>query len=180
MKKTLLVVALLSFGAASVALAAGDERRATEAILAELEGHPAHKGLTQDLVKRSRAVAERAARMRAAGDETHARLADAVAREWAEAARELARAADVEARAAAARSGALDAGSQAERERALLEEGIAHNGRLRAEIEQVDREKAEQPARTAPIGADGGAPAPTRPAPGPGRKTAGPTDAGVR
>ena len=36
----------------------------------------------------------------------------------------------------------------AERERALLEEGIAQTGRLRAQVESAERETKEQPART--------------------------------
>jgi hypothetical protein len=148
MKKALfLLLFLLSFAGGSFALAASDSQRQTEQLLAEAEQGELRKAITQDLVKRSRAASERAARMRSAGDESHARLADEVAREWAEAARDLARAAEAEARASAARQAATDAGSQAERERALLEEGIAHNGRLRAEIDQVDREKG---TRTAP------------------------------
>jgi len=168
-------VSLLLVGAGSVALAAGDEKRATEAMIAAAERDPAHKAVTQDLVKRARDASERAARMRAASDEAHARIADGLAREWAEAAQDLGRAADAEAKSRAARYAALDAGVHAERERALLEEGIAHNGRLRAQIDQIDREKSEQPSRTSAAGGsslDAGADA--------ARKIKGaPTDAGA-
>jgi tRNA A37 threonylcarbamoyltransferase TsaD len=145
-KLALLLVAALLLGG-TFALAAGESQRMTEQILGELERDDAKRAITQDLVKRARAATERAAKMRSAGDESHARLADEVAREWAEAARDLARAAEAEAKSAAARNAASDASAQAERERALLEEGIAHNGRLRAEIDQVDRERG---TRTAP------------------------------
>jgi hypothetical protein len=165
MKRALAFTVALVLGVASLALAAGgDDTRATEAILSGLEADPAHKAVTQDLVKRSRAALERATRMRAAGDESHARLSDGVARAWADAAQDLARAADAEAKASAARLAAIDAGAVSERERALLEEGIAHNGRLRSQLEQVDREKNEQPSRTSTV-ADAGAPqAPKKPA----------------
>jgi hypothetical protein len=155
MKKTAIVAVLILLAGGSFALAAGESQRTTDQILAEVEHDERHKAITQDLVKRARTASERAAKMRASGDESHARLADEVAREWAEAARDLARAADAEFKANVARHAALDAGVQAERERALLEEGIAHNGRLRAEIDQVDREKGNRTAppatRTAPV-----------------------------
>jgi hypothetical protein len=158
MKKAWAVLVLVCLAGASIALAAGGPQQQTEQLLAEAEQGELRKAITQDLVKRSRAASERAARLRADGDETHARVADEVAREWAEAARDLARAADAEAKATAARQAAIDAGAQAERERALLEEGIAHNGRLRAEIDQVDREKGTKttpaPHATKDAGAD--------------------------
>ncbi len=164
---------LLAFSAASLAgaLAFADEQRTTAAILDGLEREPATKAVTQDQVKRARDAMERAGRMRTAGDETHARQADALARAWADAAEDLARAAEAEAKAAAARRGALDAGAHADRERALLEEGIARNGRLRALLEQTTREKTAVPSRTAPLaGAAGDA--------GAKRPNASPSDAG--
>ena len=64
--------------------------------------------------------------------------------------------------AQAARRGANDAGAVAERERALLEEGIAQTGRLRAQVEGAERESKEQPARTSAAAndPDAGAPRP--------------------
>ncbi len=145
----------------SRALAAGDERRATETTLAELEQNPAHKALTEDFVKRSREATERAVKMRAAGDEPHALLLDGLAHSWAEAGKDLVRAASAEGESATARRNATDAGAHAERERALLEEGIAQNGRLRAQLDAVERESKQTPTRTAAVAAavDGGAPA---------------------
>ena len=171
------VALFAAFSAASLAgaLAFADEQRTTGAILDGLEREPAKKAVTVDQVKRAKDAMERAARMRAAGDETHARQADALAREWAEAGEDLARAADAETKAAAARRGAIDAGGRADRERALLEEGIARNGRLRALLEQTSREKTEAPSRTAPAAARAEADAGlTRPKP----KVGGPADAG--
>lgn len=142
------LLALLGcLAAGAVAAAADDDRSTAEALLRETEASP--KGaVARELIARSRAALERAARMRSAGDETHARLADRAARTWAEAARDVARAAAVEESAAAARRAATDAGTIADRERALLEEAIAQSGRLRAQIEALEREGKEQPART--------------------------------
>lgn len=161
-----LLVAVLFGGlvAMPLAIASGDPRKATETTLDELEHDPAQKALTEDAVKRARAAMERATRMRAAGDEVHALLLDGLAQYWAEAGKDLVRAAAAEKQSATARRDATDAGAHAERERALLEEGIAQNGRLRAQVDAVERESKQAPTRTAAIGgggsaADGGAPA---------------------
>lgn len=157
------LVAALGLG---VAAAAGpDDRAATEAVLRQVEASP-KKDLAAEMIARSRAALERAARLRASGDEPHARLADGLAKTWAEAARDVLRAVEVEDKAQAARRGATDAGVVAERERALLEEGIAQSGRLRAQLEGVERDAKEQPARTsaaATAGTDGGAAKPKAP-----------------
>jgi len=162
-----LSVAFLVLGAA--AFAGPDDRAAAEATLKDVEASP-KKDVAAELVARSRASLERAARLRSGGDEPRARLADALARTWAEAARDVVRAVDVEERAQAARRAATDAGATAERERALLEEGIAQSGRIRAQLEAAEKETKETPARTstaANTDADGGAgkPRPTKAAP---------------
>jgi hypothetical protein len=156
-----------------LAMAKEDDRSTAEALLREVAASP-KKDVAGELVTRSRAALDRGARLRTTGDETHARLADGVARAGAEAARDVARAAAVEESGAAARRGATDAGALADRERAQLEEAIAQSGRLRAQIEAVERNGKEQPARTStaassdaggrasskPLAArDGGAPA---------------------
>ena len=163
MKSWVVAVALSActgaVGVASLAVAAsGDDRSVAESIAADLERDEAHKALTADTVKKARAALERAQRMRASGDEAHAKLADGLAREYAETARDLVKAADAEEHAAQARRGALDAGAQSERERALLEEGLARNGRLRAQLDDAERE-AKETNRTATAALDGGAPA---------------------
>ncbi|HSO36890.1 MAG TPA: hypothetical protein VLT33_30395 [Labilithrix sp.] len=149
-----------------VAAAAGtDDRGATDAVLREVEASP-KKDVVSEMIARSRAAQDRAAKLRASGDETHARLADGLAKTWAEAARDVVRAADVEERAQAARRAATDAGLVAERERALLEEGIAQSGRVKAQLEAVERDAKEQPARTsaaANADTDGGAARPRAP-----------------
>jgi hypothetical protein len=138
-----------------------DDRSTAETILKDVAAS-SKKDIAQEMAARARAALERGAKLRAAGDEPHARLADAAARSWAEAARDVLRAAEVEEKAAAARRAATDAGAVADRERALLEEGIAQTGRLRAQLEAASRETKEQPARTstqagAPEARDAGA-----------------------
>ena len=157
----------LALGVAAAAAAGPDDRATTEAVLREIDASP-RKEIVAEMLARSRAALERAARLRAAGDEPHARLADGLAKIWAEAARDVVRAVDIEEKAQAARRAATDAGAIADRERALLEEGIAQTGRVRAQLETVERESKEQPARTSGVAntdADGGAKktAPRRP-----------------
>lgn len=144
-------------------MASGDDRAATESILREVEASGRRDAAAQ-LVRRSRAALDRAGRFRSSGDEPHARLADRVAWKWAEAARDVARAATIEESAAMARRSAVDAGIVADRERALLEEAIAQSGRLRAQLDAVERDTREQPARTssAASSGDAGAHAPVR------------------
>ena len=163
------VLALLAcLGVGAVAMAAGDDRASAEALLKEVEASP-RKDVGGELVARSRAALDRGARLRSSGDEAHAKLADALARTWAETARDVTRAAVVEESAASARRSATDAGVVADRERALLEEAIAQSGRLRAQLESVERDGKEQPARTstAAVNGDAGTRAPTKPAAGP-------------
>lgn len=171
-----------------VAAAAGtDDRAATEGVLREVEASP-RKDVAAEMTTRSRGALDRAAKLRASGDEAHARLADGLAKTWADAARDVVRAVDVEDKAQAARRAATDAGVLAERERALLEEGIAQSGRVKAQLQSVERESREQPARTSATGAsdtDGGtarpkAPktTPNGPAPAPGLTPA--RDGGAR
>ncbi len=177
--RALVMLAALAAGTSAAAFALADEQRAVGAILDGIERDPARKAVTQDHVARAREALERATRMRTAGDETHARQADLLAREWAEAAEDLARAAAAEAKAAAARSAALDAGAQAERERALLEEGIARSGRLRAVLEQIARENArpggggDAPSRTSAADAGANAAAANKPRQAPAAADAG-------
>ncbi|MDB4940785.1 MAG: hypothetical protein JWP97_319, partial [Labilithrix sp.] len=153
------VVAGLLVALSWTALAAdGNERAQADATLREVETSP-RKDLAAEPLGRARAALDRAAKLRASGDEGHAKLAEGVARTWAEAARDLVRAAEVEERAHAARRNAADAGVVAERERALLEEGMAQSGRVRAQLDAVTRDTKE-PARTSAAAnePDGGAP----------------------
>jgi hypothetical protein len=55
------------------------------------------------------------------------------------------------------RADALDAGAQLERERLQLEEALARTGRLRAQLEQAEREAKEQGRTASPV-SDAGTP----------------------
>jgi hypothetical protein len=145
----LAVIALaLSFMEVVASGATGeDDRAAAEATLNELARSP-KKDVAAEMIARAHAAQARAAALRASGDEPHARLADGLARTWAEAARDVIRAVEIEQKAATARLSATDAGAVADRERALLEEGIAQTGRLRAQLESAERSAKEEPART--------------------------------
>jgi hypothetical protein len=156
------LAALVGLGIA--ATAQGDDRATAEALLAPIEHDAAHLAIAADAVKQARGALERATRMRDANDEPRARLAESLGRHWAQVARDLARAADAEQVANKARLAADDAGARADRERSLLEEAIARQGRLRAELEGLDRAK-QGPDRTAAVGAsiEGGAPPPPSP-----------------
>jgi len=117
---------------------AGGEHLAAEALVLQMEHDAAHAGMTADALADAKNALERATRLRAAGDETHARAADGLALEWAQTARDVTKAADAEARGAELRHKALDAQAQLERTRAQVEEGIAHVGRLRAQLEEAE------------------------------------------
>jgi hypothetical protein len=90
--------------------------------------------VTVDAVAHATEALEQATRFRAAGDEAHAKAAEGLAREWAETARDLAQAAAAERQAEDRKRQAMEAQAQLERTRALVEDGIARLGRLRAEI----------------------------------------------
>jgi hypothetical protein len=161
-----IVLALGALAAGAATAAGPDDRASAASVLKDVEASP-RKAVAAEMIARARAAEERASKLRAAGDEPRARLADGLAKTWAEAARDVLRAADVEQRADLARRSATDAGAVADRERALLEEGIAQTGRLRAQLEAAPREGKEQPARTsAAANTDAGIarPAPRAPA----------------
>ena len=139
-------------GVGIAASARGDDRATAEAILAPLGHDATHSAVAADALKKSRDALERATRMRDANDEPRARLAEVLGRQWAEVARDMVRVADAERTARDARALLDDAGAHAERERSLLEEAIARQGRLRAELEGLDRTR-RGPDRTAPAGA---------------------------
>jgi hypothetical protein len=126
-------------------LALGEDRATTASTIDELEHDAVHRDAIAANLKRAKEAVERATRLRAAGDEPHARLADGLAAEEADGALDLARAIDAEKAAIAAQQAATDAGATGDRERALLEEGIARNGRLKAEIEELTHPHAEAP-----------------------------------
>src|SRR5277367_4828639 len=67
--------------------ARADERADTLALVSELKKDEPHKALLADILASADLSLDRAARLRALGDEVHARLADGLAREWAESGR---------------------------------------------------------------------------------------------
>ena len=121
--------------------AAADDRAAAEQGIAEIEKDPHQKELCADPLEKAKTAEERAKRMRVAGDEKHAKLADGLALEWTRVAQELARADALETRAQNARALASDAGARVERERATLEQQLAENGRLQAELAKIESGK---------------------------------------
>src|SRR5271165_3925465 len=85
-----------------------DEHAAADALVRQLDQDAAHHAVTAETLDKAKNALERAVRLRAAGDETHAKAADGLALEWAQTARDLVKAADAEAAAADLRHKALD------------------------------------------------------------------------
>ncbi len=150
------ITLLVAASVATLAIAAGnDDSAEATALIQQLDADTAHKALVADTLAKAKEALERGRRMRTAGDEAHAKLADAVAREWAETAHDLVRAVDLEKGAAASRSGAIDAGARVEREQSAVEESIARVGRVRAVLEAAERDaKVQKRVATEPL--DGG------------------------
>jgi hypothetical protein len=131
-------LATCALTAAASAVAQGtDDHTTASALVLALERDATRAPVVGAALSRAKAALEHANRLRGAGDETHAKAADGLAREWAETARDLGRAADAEQQAAEVRRKAVEAQAQLERSRALVEEAIARAGRLRAELEAV-------------------------------------------
>jgi hypothetical protein len=179
------VPSLVATALALVAPSAADGRAqptdnaTAEALIDDLGRDAAHQAIVAEPLARARLAIERAMRFRALGDEVHARAADGLAREWAETSRDIARAADAEAKAADVRRRALEEQTQLERTRALIDEGIARIGRLKAELDEAqhtaatDAKPGAKSDRRAVEVHDGEADA------GPATKTAPPASAAV-
>ncbi len=133
MKRIVWLVALA--GVAAEPWAWADDHADAAGLVAQLEQDAAHKGVTANALARAKDALERAQRMRAAGDEAHAKAADGLALEYAQTGRDLAKAVDAEQSAAELRRKAVDAQAQLERSRALVEEALARVGRLQAELD---------------------------------------------
>lgn len=128
---------------------AADDHAVALALVAQLAGDPAHAAVTGEALAHAKDALDRADRLRSARDEAHARAADGLAREWAEAGVDLTRAADAEARAAEVARKATEAQARLERVRALVEEGVARVGRLRAELEEAGKARGQQAEKPA-------------------------------
>ncbi len=165
------VLVLAASLALAVAFAASGAAQASdgqppEARLGALDADAAHAVITGEARDKARAAIERSKRFRAAGDEVHAKLSDRAAAAWLAAAEDLVKTSDQEAVADDRRRAAIDAGAQADRERALVEETMLQNGRLRAELEQLEREAKDPSAKLGGamlVGTDGGARMPKAP-----------------
>ncbi len=171
-KKRALFAAVLVLAVAAVlpslASATEDDRAVADRIATELQHDQAHQVLTSDAVAQTRKALERALRMHQAGDDVRAREVEGLARSWAEMGKDLVRTADAEARSRQLLNAASDAGAHAERERALLEEAIAQNSRLKAEVASAEKEESAAPTRTSAVAkkdADAGAKTPKSPKP---------------
>ncbi len=135
-----LAAATVSLGmAGSGGAQTADDHATADALVQQLEHDSGHAVVTADAVASAKNALERATRLRAAGDEAHAKAADALALEWAQTGRELAKAADAEATAAELRRKAVDAQALLERTRAQVEEGIAHVGRLQTQLQEAEK-----------------------------------------
>jgi chromosome segregation ATPase len=132
------MVSVLAAPLSGRAQGADDHAMAAE-LASKLEHDSTHAQVTAAVVAHCKDALERATRLRGSGDEAHAKAADGLAREWAETARDLSRAADAETKAADLRRKAVDAQARLERARALVEDGIARIGRLRAELDEAGR-----------------------------------------
>jgi hypothetical protein len=138
---TLAAATILVVPCARNAHADGDDRAVAQALVTQLERleHDGTRGrITTEALTHATEALERATRLRRAGDEAHAKAAEGLAREWAETGRDLVRAADAESTAADLRRKAMSEQEQVERSRALVEDGVARVGRLRAQIEEAN------------------------------------------
>ncbi len=157
-------MAIVALGLPLASTAIGEQlsdRAIAEQILATMGSSSAERTMARAPLDESKHALERAAGARRSGDARHAEQLEGLAREWAETARDLARAAAAEADAAALELAAADAGVQAERARALLEETIARRGRAEAELAKLSSDAGAVPA-LAPASSRGARP--TKPA----------------
>jgi hypothetical protein len=110
-----------------------DDRSAAASVASPIASSVA-KPVSADALEHAKGALERAVRLRVAGDEAHAKAADGLAHEWAEAARDLELAVAAEQMAVERRREAMRAQAQLQRTRTLVEEGIARVGRIQAEL----------------------------------------------
>lgn len=145
------------FAAATASAQQVSDRVVAEQILAELAQTPeADRAAIDATVAKAKKALDRATSARGGGDVRGGEMLEGLAREWAETARDVLRASAAEADAGAVQAAAADAGVQAERARALLEEAIARKGRAEAELERIVGDAGAPPRETPP-------PPPTKP-----------------
>jgi hypothetical protein len=148
----MLVLAALALGAAGFAVPASAAPSDDESAIKELGQDSAHAALVREPLRKAQEALERAKAMDHAGDNAHARLARALAHEWARTAADLVRAAAAEEKAKLAETALDELETKTVRGRALLEETAARRGRAREALEQLEREPPPPPT-TKPHGA---------------------------
>lgn len=146
-----LAVCLLAgvIGAPALALAAPSD---DESAIQELSGDQTHSALVKEPVRRANEALARAKSMDRAGDTSHARLARALAHEWARVAFDLIRAAALEQKARLAEKTLDELETKTVRGRALLEETAARRGRAKEALEQLEHEPPPPPPTAKPPG----------------------------
>jgi hypothetical protein len=139
------MVAALGAGVAFAA-APGSPRAQAEALIAEVDAHPADKKLAAELVDHARSALGRANGARSAGDVAHGEELEAMGLEWAQAARDLVQTTQVEEQAVKLEKQAADASRKAIRAQALLEETLARRGRAEAKLKQLEQTPPAEPS----------------------------------
>ena len=136
-----LVIAVAAVASAGAALAEGrsKDRAATESKLRSISAAARHRRVTAEPVARARRALRRAEDVRAAGDQHHGLMLEALALEWAEAAEALTRAAEIERQAVLMERKLSRAETKAIRAKALVEETLARRGRAQKKLEQLER-----------------------------------------
>ena len=158
--------ALLALRAAA---APGNET--PEELLAKLDADTAHKSALATPLEKARGALSRARAMDHSGDQAHAALMRAVAKQWLDLARDLIRAVDLEAQADQKEKALEALDTKITRGQALLEESAARRARAQALLDQVERAEPAPPTAprgnekpgTAPPPASGGPAVPPRP-----------------
>ena len=114
------------------------QRSATKNKLDAVEQSQAHRRLARDPVRRAENALRRGEEARAAGDDYHGQMLEALALEWASVAEALTRAADMERKVAKLQRRAAEAETKSIRAKALLEETAARRGRARAKLDKLE------------------------------------------
>jgi hypothetical protein len=123
-----------------------------ESAVQELSRDQAHAPLVKEPVRKANEALTRAKSMDRAGDTAHARLARALAHEWARVAFDLIRASALEEKARLAEKALDELETKTVRGRALLEETAARRGRAKEALEQLEREPPAPPPTAKPPG----------------------------
>ncbi|RYE92373.1 MAG: hypothetical protein EOO75_06865 [Myxococcales bacterium] len=137
------LAALLLASSPSRAQTPSDADRA-QATVTELTASPRAAVIAREL-DRARDALQRARGARGAGDALHGAQLEALARAWSDAARDVLAAATAEEQAHKAQTQLADARAQIDKERALIEETIARQGRARVELQRAEAEAAARP-----------------------------------